>query len=326
MPDRLVIDNLKTGVIKPDLYDPKLNRAYAEMAEHYGCLIDPARAEKPRDKPRVERMMPYVRDSLLAGPHVRQRRRHAGPRGRVVHDGRRHPGAPQPGRRAAAGRCSTRSRRRRCGRCRPRRSSWSAGCRRRSRRTATSGWTGCFTACRGRTSGSRSTPGSATRLVRGLRRRAADQDLAAGRTGPVHRPGRLPAGEDRVLHAHPGLVPQPRRGASANTSAELVDGLLADDALHHLRAAQGIIGLADKYGPDRLDAACRRALDVGDPTYRTVRGILAVGADSDAAAPATGAPAGRRRSATRRRICAAGEHCCAHLDERRTATTRRWER
>jgi transposase len=47
---RLVSDNLKTGVIKPDLYDPKLNRAYAELAAHYGCLIDPARASKPKDK------------------------------------------------------------------------------------------------------------------------------------------------------------------------------------------------------------------------------------------------------------------------------------
>jgi hypothetical protein len=37
-----VSDNLKTGVIRADLYDPLLNRAYAEMAEHYGCLIDPA--------------------------------------------------------------------------------------------------------------------------------------------------------------------------------------------------------------------------------------------------------------------------------------------
>jgi transposase len=54
-------------VIKADLYDPKLNRAYAEMAAHYGCLIDPARAQKPKDKPRVERMMPYVRDSFWRG-------------------------------------------------------------------------------------------------------------------------------------------------------------------------------------------------------------------------------------------------------------------
>ncbi len=67
VPARLVIDNLKTGVIKADLYDPKLNRAFAEMAAHYGCLIDPARAAKPKDKPRVERMMPYVRDSYWRG-------------------------------------------------------------------------------------------------------------------------------------------------------------------------------------------------------------------------------------------------------------------
>lgn len=67
VPRRLVSDNLKTGVIKADLYDPRLNRAYAEMAEHYGVLIDPARAVKPKDKPRVERQMPYVRDSMWRG-------------------------------------------------------------------------------------------------------------------------------------------------------------------------------------------------------------------------------------------------------------------
>ena len=62
VPARLVPDNLKTGVDKPDLYDPKINRSYAELAAHYGCLVDPARAIKPRDKARVERPMPYVRD------------------------------------------------------------------------------------------------------------------------------------------------------------------------------------------------------------------------------------------------------------------------
>ncbi|EMF56314.1 integrase catalytic region [Streptomyces bottropensis ATCC 25435] len=60
-------DNLKTGVDKPDLYDPKINKAYAELATHYGALVDPARASKPKDKPRVERPMPYVRDSFWRG-------------------------------------------------------------------------------------------------------------------------------------------------------------------------------------------------------------------------------------------------------------------
>lgn len=67
VPARLVPDNLKTGVERPDLYDPKINRSYAELAEHYDTLIDPARAAKPKDKPQVERPMPYVRDSFWRG-------------------------------------------------------------------------------------------------------------------------------------------------------------------------------------------------------------------------------------------------------------------
>src|SRR6266581_4926312 len=48
VPARLVPDNLKTGVDRPDLYDPKINRSYAELAAHYGCLVDPARPRPPR--------------------------------------------------------------------------------------------------------------------------------------------------------------------------------------------------------------------------------------------------------------------------------------
>lgn len=49
VPRRIVLDNLKDGVIKPDLYDPKLNPSYAELAAHYGFLIDPARKGHPKD-------------------------------------------------------------------------------------------------------------------------------------------------------------------------------------------------------------------------------------------------------------------------------------
>jgi transposase len=48
VPARLVCDNLKTGVVRPDLYDPQINLAYGELAAFYGTLVDPARAQKRR--------------------------------------------------------------------------------------------------------------------------------------------------------------------------------------------------------------------------------------------------------------------------------------
>jgi transposase len=66
-PREIRLDNLKTGVLRADIYDPQLNRSYAELAQHYGLLLDPCRAGKPKDKPRVERAVPYVRDSFWRG-------------------------------------------------------------------------------------------------------------------------------------------------------------------------------------------------------------------------------------------------------------------
>ena len=36
VPSRIILDNLKSGVLHPDLYDPLLNRGYAELARHFG--------------------------------------------------------------------------------------------------------------------------------------------------------------------------------------------------------------------------------------------------------------------------------------------------
>jgi len=50
VPHLLVPDNTKTAVIKACLYDPQVNRTYAELATHYGTAILPARPRRPRDK------------------------------------------------------------------------------------------------------------------------------------------------------------------------------------------------------------------------------------------------------------------------------------
>jgi hypothetical protein len=68
----------------------------------------------------------------------------------------------------------------------------------------------------------------------------------------------------------------------------VIDELLQVNALFRLRAAQGVLGLADKHGPARLEAACGKAVAVGDPSYRTVKGILIAGAETDPPPPSTG--------------------------------------
>jgi len=63
----VLLDNLKSGVVKPDLYDPTINRAYAELERHYGFVADPAKVRTPEHKGKVERSMPVVRQQLVAG-------------------------------------------------------------------------------------------------------------------------------------------------------------------------------------------------------------------------------------------------------------------
>jgi len=62
--ERINLDNLKDAIRKPDLYDPKLNRAYQEMAEHYHFFIDPCRIAHAKDKGKVERDVQTVREQF----------------------------------------------------------------------------------------------------------------------------------------------------------------------------------------------------------------------------------------------------------------------
>jgi transposase len=64
VPERIKIDNLKSGVIKADRREPILNRSYQEMAEYFGCFIDPARVRHPKDKGKVERDVQTIREQF----------------------------------------------------------------------------------------------------------------------------------------------------------------------------------------------------------------------------------------------------------------------
>jgi len=66
VPRVLVPDNLKSGVSKACKYEPDLNPTYADMAEHYGCAVLPARPRKPRDKAKVEAGILVAKRWILA--------------------------------------------------------------------------------------------------------------------------------------------------------------------------------------------------------------------------------------------------------------------
>jgi transposase len=286
VPRRLVPDNLRTGVDKPDLYDPKLNRSYAELAAHYGVLVEPARRGKPRDKARIEKPMPYIRDSFWRG--------------------REFVSLPQM-QAAALAWCTDVAGRRAC---RP-----LGGAAPASVFAAVEG--GALQPLPGKpfvlATWSTATVGPdiharVGKTIYSVPWRFIGQRVDARSTPMmvqvfhngqlIATHGRKPQGKQTDLSHYPPekiafrmRTPtwcRTRARQVGPACAQLVDGLLEVNALFRLRSAQGVLRLADKHGTARLEAACAKAITVGDPSYRTVKGILAVGAETDPPPPSTG--------------------------------------
>ena len=288
-PRRLVPDNLATGVDRPDLYDPKINRAYAELAAHYGCLVDPARALKPKDKPRVERPMPYVRDSLWRGRDWRDEAHMQADAIRWCTEvaGRRHHRSLEGAQPLAV-----------------------------------------FSAVEvealialppavfelARWSTPKVGPDCHIKVTRGLYSvpwhhigkrvdaREGERTVEVFIDGTVIKTwARIDKGRQTDWADYPPekvafFMRTPawcrrRAGELGDSVTAMIASLLEVNALHRLRSAQGVVGLGDKYSPERLDAACARAIAVGDPSYRTVKGILAAGTESEGVAEADDVPA-----------------------------------
>lgn len=277
VPLRLVCDNLKTGVIRPDLYDPLINLAYGELASFYGTLIDPARANKPKDKPRIERPMPYIRDSFFAGRQfeslaamqseglrwavevygVHKHRGLDGATPTAVFDAVERPALMSlPGRRFEAVVYTV--------------GTVAPDCHVRSGKA--------FYSAPWRLLGQKVTVRTAGDLVQIFH---ADAVVA---THVLHLSGRSTNFEHypphKVAHTLRTVTWCRAQAEQIGPAAVAVVAELSEvNAIHRLRAIQGIIRLRDRYGQARLDAACARALAVGDPGYRTIKGILAAGTE-----------------------------------------------
>jgi hypothetical protein len=65
LPKRLIIDNAKCAIVRAVRDDPEVQRAYAELAQGYGFLIDPFATADPQKKGRVESGVKYVKSNFL---------------------------------------------------------------------------------------------------------------------------------------------------------------------------------------------------------------------------------------------------------------------
>ena len=274
---RLVPDNLKAGIIKADLYDPKFNRSYDELAHHYGIIIDPARSGKPKDKPRIERMIPYIRDSYWSGRNFASLDeinkaalewclRVAG----VREHGTTH---QQP---LTLFRLAEQKELKPLPEMPFEMVIWSQAkvahdCHAQVKGTLYS----IPYQHRGKTVDAR------------VRSKVVEFYLA-GELVKVHRRG---AKGERVTDwndyppeksAFYQSTPQWYRSQASlvgTSTRETIDALLEKHAFHYLRQCQGILRLSEKYGQQRIEAACARANAFGDPAYRTVKTILERGLD-----------------------------------------------
>lgn len=282
VPRMLVPDNLKSGVNKACFYEPEMNPTYAEMAEHYGCAVLPARPRHPRDKAKVETGVLIAERWILAVLRHRtfyslaemntaigeclerlntRRMRRLGKSRREVFESLDHPSAlplpPKPYEYAE----------------------W---------RKATVNIDYHI-----------EVEGHYYSVPFRLLREKLDVRLTAATIEALHKGERVAAharssvkGSHSTLKEH--MPPEHRfyaewspsrfiqwAGKTGTATAALVEKMLASRTYpeQSYRACLGIIRLSRQYEPSRVEAAARRALEFNTCSYRSMRSILALGLD-----------------------------------------------
>jgi len=66
-PRTIVLDNLREGVLLPDIYDPTINPLYRDLLKHYGVIPLPCRVNDPDRKGKVERGVGHAKRTPLKG-------------------------------------------------------------------------------------------------------------------------------------------------------------------------------------------------------------------------------------------------------------------
>jgi len=294
VPERVTIDNAKCAIVKACRFDPLVQRAYAECAEGYGFKIDACPPHDPQKKGIVESGVKYVKGNFLptrsfrdlADLNAQAREWVMQEAGIRVHGSTREQPlvlyaleAPLLRRLPAVA---------------PDLGHWHRvvlhrDCHVQHDRAF---YSAPF-ALAGKTLWLRATD-SVVALYEDYRHLATH--LRAQRAGQrVTLADHLPPEAKHFFERDRRWCASQAQGVGPRCT-ELVARLLGDRIAERLRAAQGVMAMGKRYGAARLEAACERALAHDSPHYRTVKTILATGADQQLLAqPQTPAAYARAR-------------------------------
>lgn len=278
VPREVVVDNLKAAVIKASLDDPILSEPYRKMAHHYGFLIHPCRVGTPQHKGKVENGVHYVQRNFLAGQEfmdideanrevthwITQEaglRTHGTTREQPLarfHDAEKSALLLLPD--VAFELVEVRQA--------------------KVHRDCHVEIAGAYYSVPFKHIGDRLEVYLFERTMQiynGLEL-LVTYERATHKGQRVTRLEHYPPDKSIYLTRTRDYCRQKAYGIGRKCG-EAVSILLDSRPLDNLRSVQGIIGLAEKYGEGRLDAACNRALYYGDPRYRRIKDILSAGLD-----------------------------------------------
>jgi len=243
-PTVVILDNLREGVLRPDIYDPTLNPLYRDVLAHYGVTALPCRVGDPDRKGKVEAGIGYTQRTPLKG--LRFERLEKARSTSIT------------GTRAGPTPASTAPPSARSPRCLPRRARISGRSRRRPSATTPSARAPCTS-----TAASRSPrPTTASRPAALAPRSRSSGDartvrILDPRTGALLReherqhPGQYREDpDDRPRRTPPSTLQLLARAAAVGPHVgQLATTLHADDPLRAIRRIQGLLALARTYGP-----------------------------------------------------------------------------
>lgn len=288
VPELVVPDNPRALIAKPDRYEPEANRTVVDFAQHYGCAVLPARPYKAQDKAKVEVAVQIAERWILA--RLRNRRFFSLAEvneaiANLLEELNTRPFKKLP------------------------------GCRREAFETldrpvlkplpALPYEVARFKRCRVNIDYHVDIDGHYYSVPHSLARQAVDARVTRHAVEILFQGKRVAShlrsdrrGAHTTLAEH---MPASHRAHLEWTPGRLLNwgasiGPATARVVHHLliskrhpeigyRACLGLLSLARKYGNERLEAGCLRALTIGSPTRRSVLSILKKGLDQQAASP-----------------------------------------